>query len=187
MRKAHRGGVGLLAAVLLFSSGCYGPFLLTRKIHKWNGEISENKWVVEAAFVVCAWLPIYGIATLADAVIFNSVEFWTGKNPLEKVDAKDATATKRIVRGDSEVILQRMTTPDGEQLVIQQFQHGQRGPGLHVRHEGDGTVALNDDGAVLFRARTLADGRVVITGADGRVIASYSKHQADHLLASLPQ
>lgn len=186
MHKTQRVGIGMLAAVMLFSSGCYGPFLLTKKVHKWNGEISDNKWVVEVAFLVCAWLPVYGIATLADAVIFNSVEFWTGQNPLAKADAAGVT-TKRIVRKDGEVILQRMTTPDGDQLVIEQFQHGQRGPSLHIRHQGDATVALNGDGAVLFRARTLADGRVELRGTDGQVVATYSKDQAKQLLASLPQ
>lgn len=114
------------------------------------------------------------------------MEFWTGKNPLEKADATGVT-TKRIVRKDGEVILQRMTTPDGDQLVIEQFRHGQRGPSLRIRHQGDAAVALNDDGAVLFRARTLADGRVELAGADGQIIATYSKGQAKQFLASLPQ
>lgn len=81
MTRKYRFGALLLAAAML--SGCYGPFLLTKKLHHWNGQVSENRWVVEGVFLVCAWLPVYGIATLADAIIFNSVEFWTGDNPID--------------------------------------------------------------------------------------------------------
>ena len=83
MPRRYRA-VAALVAVGLSASGCYGPFHLTRKVHHWNGQVSENKWVVEAVFLVCAWLPIYGVATAADALVINSVEFWTGKNMLEE-------------------------------------------------------------------------------------------------------
>ena len=86
MRQPHRLAVTLVAAALLVS-GCYGPFTLTRKVYNWNGQVSDNKWVVETVFLICSWLPIYGIAGLADALIFNSVEFWTGRNPLSSARA----------------------------------------------------------------------------------------------------
>ncbi len=87
MHRPHRMAVGLVALGMLVS-GCYGPFHLTRRVWKFNGEVSDNKWVVELVYLVCTAIPVYGIATLADAVIFNSVEFWTGENPLaEGADA----------------------------------------------------------------------------------------------------
>lgn len=175
------GMLAVAMAAALFASGCYGPFYLTRRVHQWNGEVSDNKWVVEVVFLVCSWLPVYGIATLADAVIFNSVEFWTGENPLKKPIASDAT--RRIVRGDTETVLSR----SGDELVLQQFQGGAPGPTLRLRREGHGTIAMNQDGAVLFSSETLADGRVVIRDAQQREIATYSQAQAQQFLASLPQ
>jgi hypothetical protein len=83
MRRKSRFGATLLAVAML-ATGCYGPFTLTKKLHSWNGQVSENKWAVEGVFLVTAvLLPVYGIATLADAIFFNSVEFWTGSNPLD--------------------------------------------------------------------------------------------------------
>lgn len=73
---------GALAGIMILSVGCTGPFALTKKVHEWQTS-PEEKWVDEAAFVGCVILPVYGIATLADAVIFNSVEFWTGDNPMD--------------------------------------------------------------------------------------------------------
>ena len=119
MRQAH-GVTAIALAGLLFVNGCYGPFLLTKKVHAWNGQVSDNKWVVEGVFLVCAWLPVYGIATLADALLFNSLEFWTGNNPMQKTDAVDVP-TRRIVRGDTEMVLSRA----GDEMVVQQFRHGE--------------------------------------------------------------
>jgi hypothetical protein len=87
MRRPHAMAVGLVALGMMVS-GCYGPFYLTRKVWRFNGEVSDNKWVVELAYLVMTWLPVYGIAGLADAVIFNSIEFWTGNNPLSEGEAK---------------------------------------------------------------------------------------------------
>lgn len=185
MAKPSRIGVALVA-IALFTSGCYGPFLLTRKVHQWNGEVSDNKWIVETVFIVCAWLPVYGIATLADAIIFNSVEFWTGNNPLQ-TSAEGATVTKRIVRGESEATVRHRTTAAGDELFIEQVSRGQRQPGLQVRRQGEQTVAYDEAGRLLFRARTLPDGQVVVSDASGKVIASYSSEQAQHVIASVPR
>lgn len=181
MRQAH-GITAIALAGLLFVNGCYGPFLLTKKVHAWNGQVSDNKWIVEVVFLVCAWLPVYGIATLADAVILNSVEFWTGNNPLTSA-SKDTPTTRRIARGDTEVVLSR----SGDEMVMQQFQAGAPGPTLRLQRTADGTIAMNQDGAVLFSAETLADGHVVVHDAQGRQIAKYSPDQAQQFLSSLPQ
>ncbi len=104
MRKPSALLVGAVAFGMM-ASGCYGPFTLVRKVWKWNGEVSDNKWVVELVYLVCTYLPVYGIAGLADAVIFNSVIFWTGKSMLAEGNADTTPKTKRIVRKDSETVL----------------------------------------------------------------------------------
>ena len=178
MRQAH-GITAIALAGLLFVNGCYGPFLLTKKVHAWNGQVSDNKWVVEAVFLVCAWLPVYGIATLADAVLFNSIEFWTGNNPISSADA----GTRRIVRGDTEMVLSRA----GDDMVVQQFQAGTPGPTLRLHRTADGTIAMNQDGAVLFSAQTMADGSVLVQDGAGKQIAKYTGEEAQKFLASVPQ
>ncbi|HTE04886.1 MAG TPA: DUF3332 family protein [Planctomycetota bacterium] len=73
----------LVAALCLatLSSGCYGPFNLTKKLHNWNGHV-DGKWGNEGMFLVLVIIPVYGVCMLGDAIIFNSVEFWTGNNPI---------------------------------------------------------------------------------------------------------
>ena len=179
MRQAH-GITAIALAGLLFVNGCYGPFLLTKKVHAWNGQVSDNKWIVEVVFLVCAWLPVYGIATLADAVIFNSVEFWTGNNPMASANAG---STRRIVRGNTEMVLSRA----GDDMVVQQFRAGTPGPTLRLHRTSDGTIAMNQDGGVLFSAQTLADGSVVVQDGSGARIAKYTGDEAQRFLASVPQ
>lgn len=74
----------LVLSVLL--TGCTGPFQLTKNLHKWQTS-PENKWGDEAIFLGCVILPVYGIATLGDALIFNSIEFWGGENPIKAAAA----------------------------------------------------------------------------------------------------
>lgn len=74
----------LIASILL--TGCTGPFVLTKNLHTWQTSF-EDKWVDEVAFLGCIILPVYGLATLADGLIFNSVEFWTGENPMDSASA----------------------------------------------------------------------------------------------------
>lgn len=83
-----KGFKALLCSVaivgLLAGPSCYGPFRLTKQVHKFNGNF-EEKWVSEVVFLGCIILPVYGLAMLGDGLIFNSIEFWGGKNPIEPV------------------------------------------------------------------------------------------------------
>ena len=82
MRKSLK--LATLAGLLFLASlstACYGPFHAVRNLHKWNGEVSENKWVVEIVFLIpgCIAYPLFAAG---DSLIFNSLQFWTGENPI---------------------------------------------------------------------------------------------------------
>ncbi len=65
-------------------TACTGTFKLTKVVHKIQRSHSE-KWVDEVLFLGCVILPIFWLAMLGDAIIFNSIEFWTGRNPLKNL------------------------------------------------------------------------------------------------------
>jgi len=72
----------LLIAVLLFNlAGCYGSFSLTRKLYQWNGSLGD-KFINTAVMWVLMILPAYEATGFIDVVILNTIEFWTGQNPL---------------------------------------------------------------------------------------------------------
>lgn len=82
MRQHHRLMTALVALAIA-SSGCFGSFNLTRKLYHWNDTVSQDKWIKELVFIVFVWVPVYGIAGLGDAIVFNTIEFWSGENPIE--------------------------------------------------------------------------------------------------------
>ena len=181
MGRRSRQVVALLAAGLMLG-GCYGPFYLTRRLWKWNGQVSENKWVVEAVHLVCLWAPVYGIAALADGIIFNSLEFWTGNNPMAPGNATlPKVETKRVARNDAEAVLTHITSQQGEELLIEQYQKGKAAGSVRMRQQNGITVASDEKGDTIFRAQTLPDGSMLVTDAAGTRVAFYSASQMQQL------
>ena len=86
MKKTFKFSALLLAAVILFSS-CLGSFQLTNKVKKMNENIG-NKWVNELVFIACCIVPVYEITLFVDAIVLNSIEFWTGKKALTNAGEK---------------------------------------------------------------------------------------------------
>ena len=83
--------VALSASMMLQS--CIGSFALFNKVKAWNSQV-DNKFVNEVVFVAMWILPVYELSLFADLLILNSIEFWSGSNPVvaqtKVVDGKDA-------------------------------------------------------------------------------------------------
>ena len=86
MKKTFKLTALLLAATIMFSS-CIGSFQLTKKMYDINNNIG-NKWVNELVFLVCCILPVYDITLFVDAVVLNTIEFWSGKKVLANAGEK---------------------------------------------------------------------------------------------------
>lgn len=69
----------------IFFSSCIGSFGLFNHIKSWNQGISDSKFVNELVFVALHIIPVYEICYLADILVINSIEFWSGSNPLASV------------------------------------------------------------------------------------------------------
>lgn len=82
MKKYFKTVAMCLAAAVLMSS-CIGSFGLTNKLKNWNDGLG-SKFVNEAVFLVLHIVPVYEVAILADALVLNSIEFWTGSSALSK-------------------------------------------------------------------------------------------------------
>ncbi|MFV0467308.1 MAG: DUF3332 domain-containing protein [Dysgonomonas sp.] len=74
--------IAALSGSILFSS-CIGSFGLFNKVLAWNQSLDGNKFVNEVVFLALNIVPVYGVAMFADYVVLNSIEFWTGDNPIE--------------------------------------------------------------------------------------------------------
>lgn len=91
--KKHYLAAGLIATVgasMTFSS-CIGQFALTNRVLDWNNQLG-NKFVNELVFFAFWVLPVYEVTALADVLVLNSIEFWSGTNPL--------TASTKVIDTD---------------------------------------------------------------------------------------
>ncbi len=79
MKKAI-AKIGALTAVAVSLSGCVGSNAVTGYVMGFNLKAVDNRYARGGLNMLLA--PVYGVAIAADYIVFNSLEFWTGKNPL---------------------------------------------------------------------------------------------------------
>lgn len=76
----------LLAASLaltVLGTSCLGPNNAFNNLNRWNHKVTDNKWANEGIFIVLNIIPVYGLWYWGDILIFNSIEFWGGENPIK--------------------------------------------------------------------------------------------------------
>lgn len=82
--------------VLLSQTGCLGSFQLTKNMYEWNTTQINGEWGQELVFVAFLIIPVYEVCLLADGVVLNSIEFWTGENPISmKSGEKDSKIVQK--------------------------------------------------------------------------------------------
>ena len=95
MKKTKLVAASLLMSGSILFSSCIGSFGLWNQLKSWNQGIS-NKFVNEIVFFAFHVIPVYEVCYLADVLVLNSIEFWSGSNPLAEV------GTVRTVEGDAQ-------------------------------------------------------------------------------------
>lgn len=106
-----------LAGSMMMTS-CIGSFSLTNKLLSWNRQVG-NKFVNELVFFAFWVIPVYEVSCLADVLVINSIEFWSGTNPVAK--------GKKVIDGH-----------DGRYLVECD------GKGYTITSENDGSIVRLD-------------------------------------------
>ena len=93
-RKSMKVAVLLLSGCLVFSS-CIGSFSLFNSYAKWQRTMTDNKFV--NAIVGFVLMPICGsVSLLVDSLVLNTIEFWTGDNPV----AENIGKTQNVMGSD---------------------------------------------------------------------------------------
>ena len=186
MRHRSRAVVCGLALAIA-ASGCYGPFNLTRRLYQWNGQVG-TKWEKEFVFILLAWVPVYGLTVLGDAVVFNSMEFWTGKNPVDPPSNSNKSRRgalphqKRIARGDASALLTYQPLSGNHELVVQQFLRGEPVGSLRLQRRDGLTVATDAEGRTLFTAQSTPEGGIIVRDSRGAQLAAYSGNDVRRFL-----
>jgi hypothetical protein len=138
--------------ILSMGTGCIGNFGLSGEVRKFNLDVSQDRWGREIVFVVLYVIPVYPISGLLDVLVFNSIEFWTGTNPING----SASVTP--------IALEEWTTEDGTKVTMQGLPDNSIDVNV-VRPNGDTrffNLTRTDEGVT---ARDEA-GNVIVSAAD---------------------
>lgn len=91
--------VALVAALCLTQTACIGSFAASRALYSFNKGVSGDKWVQEILFVALLIVPAYEIFFIGDILLFNSIEFWGGSNPI-RADGEDWEKEREVMLAD---------------------------------------------------------------------------------------
>ncbi len=145
--------ISMVLAASILTTSCLGSFNAWIGLRDWNDGLTNSKILDNLVFWGLNIIPVYGLFGLADLVIFNPIEFWTGSNPIgmkegdvEKQMVRkngkkyEITATKnkfviRVVKGENqgekmELVYQEedqswnAVTPQGEKVKLSSYKDG---------------------------------------------------------------
>ncbi len=157
-----RKKLALVVALTILLSACTGSFTLTKKVHQFNRDM-DDQWVEELVFLGLCIIPVYEVALVADAIIFNSVEFWTGENLI--ADTGGAAQSEWVKVEDQEATITYLE--DGRVRV--EIPTG----GFILARSDEGVTAVSLDGTIRHRTVRNADGTVSVFDEAGTLIRTF--------------
>jgi hypothetical protein len=171
----------VVGSFLTVTTGCYGPFNLTRSVYHWNsnikgsGEVNE-KWMKEFIFFGMVIIQVYMFSALLDAFIFNSIQFWSGDNPVKATDAGGDGATRVVRLGGVTVTM--VESDRGTTVTYERNGIVERRATIETRAAG--YRLIDETGALLAEAEMGQDGSVTLLDRDCQVVRQWT---SDQLLA----
>lgn len=156
----------LLCATIMLPS-CIGSFKLSNNLLDWNKRVSRSKFLNELIFIVIT--PAYGVTSVVDALVLNSIEFWGGKNPVA------SNKTQKVEGENGEIYLVKRTKNGykviGENKSQVEFNFDEATQTWSIASEGENTKLFSFIDAENVEVY-LPDGSAVSVGLDDAGIAS---------------
>lgn len=176
MKIRHLKVSAIMLAATLFTTSCVGSFSLFNHIAKWNKSATSSKFLNEIIFILIS--PAYVACSVVDALVLNTIEFWSGSNPV----AQKVGTTQEVLGKDGRYYAvttldngYEVKNPDGEVIRFvydkktdswSQIQNGKKTE--IFRFNEDGTIQANlkdgrhinvrPDAAGLFQTRMTCNG-----------------------------
>lgn len=72
--------IAIVTTLAATMAGCVGSNAVTTKVMQFNLEAVDNRYARGGLNILLA--PVYALSVAADTIVFNSVEFWAGENPI---------------------------------------------------------------------------------------------------------
>ena len=163
MKKTFTKSVIAVTVGALTLSSCIGSFGLTNSVLSWNKRATDNKFVNELIFILIS--PAYAVCTVADVLVLNTIEFWTGSNPV----AQRVGTTQEITGKDGKLYAvttlrngYKIKSPDGEVI---KFKYDKKTNSWSKEEKGkiEELFRINEDGTIQAH---LQDGRSITVTPD---------------------
>ncbi len=154
MKKFNLTAVALLLASSMMYTSCVGSYALFNKYAKWQTHMTSNKYVNGIVGILIGWL-VGGIALFVDEIVLNTIEFWSGSNPIAKTTTiKGKDGRNYLVKQSREGY--KITAPSGEVTMLihdeatDSWSMSQNGVVKEIfRYNADGTIEANMNGKTL--------------------------------------
>jgi hypothetical protein len=162
--------IGLALAAILVT-GCTGTFSLTNELYQFHRD--QERWADEALFLVFAITPVYGTALLADAVVLNSIEFWTGENPIQSTRAGAASADdNELIVEDRENGLTMRYDPGTQTVEVNSNRGAEKS--FSLSRTDNGILMMDEKGGVLYSSTRDSLGGVTVRDMRNNTARYYS-------------
>jgi len=128
--------IALTTVAAISLSGCFGSYALTKKMHGLADGFGQP------ISTVLNWIPgfiVMPLVTWLDFVIFNTLEYWLGSNPLAM---NEGEVEKQLVEVDGQ--LMEMTATKG-QIAVRSLT-GEKVEGTLIFSEADSAWYMERDG-----------------------------------------
>ena len=161
MKKLNLKVVACLMMGTLLYSSCIGSFSLFNSYAKWQCNMTGNKFI--NAIVGFILMPIVGsVCLFVDSVVLNTIEFWTGDNPMHANIGK----TKQVLGSDGRYYAVTTLKDDKQQNIWSLEQNGKTTELFRFNQDGtittladkDMQLTVKPDEAGLYQVRTAVGG-----------------------------
>lgn len=175
-KTSHLKAASVLLAGSVVGTSCVGSFMLSHKFANWQNTATDNKFLNEIIFIFTS--VAYAVTVPADVLVLNTMEFWSGSNPLAKNEGKTQQVMGQDGRYYAVTTLRNgyeVKSPDGK---VTKFIHDAKTDSwsqvedgktaeifrfnpdgtIQAALPGGGSVAVSQDQAGLFEYRMAAQG-----------------------------
>ena len=149
MKTRHLKVAAILMSGALLTSSCVGSFKLFNKLATWNKSATNERFLNELIFLIIS--PAYAVCSVVDALVLNTIEFWSGNNPIAQRVGKTTTVMGQDGRYYAVTTLKdgyEIKAPTGE---VTNLKYNKKNNSWTMEQNGDvkEIFRFNDDGTIM--------------------------------------
>lgn len=171
---------GVLSMCLL-SSSCLGSFSAFNSLRDWNDNVTNSKFVNNLIFWGLNIIPVYGLFFAGDVIIFNTIEFWTGSNPIAMADNESET---QIAEVDGKKV--KMTATKNN-FKIEVLEGKEKGKIIELIYTPEDKTWNAKKGDELIKLASFKDGFYIVYTPDGDYFKIDANASTEHNNAIIAQ